>query len=344
MNKISKNILFASLSLFLVIVCFFYSKVLYPFYIGAFIAYLLDPTIDYLEKKKISRNFASSLIIILFFGILLLFSVSIIPIIAQQTIEFLDKFPNLVNKVDVYISKLSVIFNNNMLNLDNINLLKDFHNSVGIIFKNIISKIFLSSVAIINILSLILITPIVSWYFLKDWDKIRTFIINNTPTQYKKNLRKNLKEIDSIVSSFLRGQFSISIILGVYYTIAFYIIGLDYSLFLGVFSGIFTLIPYFGIIVSLILSIYITVLQFMDVYYSFYILLVFFLALLLENYFLSPRIVGEKLGLHPLTILFAVFLFGSIFGVIGIFFAIPITSILFLYYKKFLTYLNSNRK
>ena len=187
MNKISKNILFASLSLFLVIVCFFYSKVLYPFYIGAFIAYLLDPTIDYLEKKKISRNFASSLIIILFFGILLLFSVSIIPIIAQQTIEFLDKFPNLVNKVDVYISKLSVIFNNNMLNLDNINLLKDFHNSVGIIFKNIISKIFLSSVAIINILSLILITPIVSWYFLKDWDKIRIFIINNTPTQYKKN-------------------------------------------------------------------------------------------------------------------------------------------------------------
>ena len=344
MNKISKNILFASLSLFLVIVCFFYSKVLYPFYIGAFIAYLLDPTIDYLEKKKISRNFASSLIIILFFGILLLFSVSIIPIIAQQTIEFLDKFPNLVNKVDVYISKLSVIFNNNMLNLDNINLLKDFHNSVGIIFKNIISKIFLSSVAIINILSLILITPIVSWYFLKDWDKIRTFIINNTPTQYKKNFRKNLKEIDSIVSSFIRGQFSISIILGVYYTIAFYIIGLDYSLFLGVFSGIFTLIPYFGIIVSLILSIYITVLQFMDVYYSFYILLVFFLALLLENYFLSPRIVGEKLGLHPLTILFAVFLFGSIFGVIGIFFAIPITSILFLYYKKFLTYLNSNRK
>ena len=344
MNKISKNILFASLSLFLVIVCFFYSKVLYPFYIGAFIAYLLDPTIDYLEKKKISRNFASSLIIILFFGILLLFSVSIIPIIAQQTTEFLDKFPNLVNKVDVYISKLSVIFNNNMLNLDNINLLKDFHNSVGIIFKNIISKIFLSSVAIINILSLILITPIVSWYFLKDWDKIRTFIINNTPTQYKKNFRKNLKEIDSIVSSFIRGQFSISIILGVYYTIAFYIIGLDYSLFLGVFSGIFTLIPYFGIIVSLILSIYITVLQFMDVYYSFYILLVFFLALLLENYFLSPRIVGEKLGLHPLTILFAVFLFGSIFGVIGIFFAIPITSILFLYYKKFLTYLNSNRK
>ena len=341
MNKLLINrILLLAIFFIIIIASFFYFNTLIPFFIGCFIAYLLSPIVNFFEKKKINRNLASSLICIIFFIFFYTFILLVIPIIVEQTLKFLDKFPSLISRIELQISKLSSLLNYNSFDLSYLEFFKNINESLGDFLKIIIRKIFFSSLAIVNFLSVIIITPIVAWYFLKDWNNIIQFINKNIPNTYQVSVNKNLKEIDEILALFLRGQFFVSIILGFYYFIAFYILGIEYSLFLGVFSGIFSLIPYFGIFISLSLSSYISLLQFADPIYIFYMIIIFFVSFLLEGYVLSPKIIGEKLGLHPLAILYSVFLFGSLLGFIGIFFAIPFASIIFLYYRKFLCNIN----
>ncbi len=342
MNKLALNrILILTIFFTIIITSFFYFNTLLPFFIGLFIAYILSPIVNFFEKKKINRNLASTLILIIFFIFIYSFTFLIIPIIVEQTVKFLEKFPSLLNKIEFQISKISKLINNKFLDINYLDFLKSINESLGSFFKTVIRKLFFSSLAIVNLLSFIIVTPIVAWYFLKDWSKIIFFINKNIPIKYQNIVKKNLKEVDLILAGFLRGQFLVSIILGFYYFIIFHLIGIDYSLFLGVFSGVFSLIPYFGIFISFILSAYISLLQFADPLYIFYIMIIFFIAFLLEGYFLSPKIIGEKLGLHPLAILYSVFLFGSLLGFIGIFFAIPFASIIFLYYRKILFNINN---
>ena len=328
----------------ILIVSIYFSKLLIPFFTGAFIAYLLNPIVTKAEDKKINRNFSALIAIISLLGFIIIFSFSILPLVIQQTIVFLERFPSLIDRAENYFLLLSRALKKYSINIDHISILKDFHNNLGIILKLIINKFFFSSIAIINMISFLLLTPIVSWYFLKDWKKFKIFFINNIPFKYQKNARNNFNEIDRIISSFIRGQVLVSIILGVYYFISFSFIGAEYSIFLGFFSGIFSLIPYFGIIVSFILSSYIIVLQFADINYLLYVTLIFTLSFFLEGYILSPKIIGQKLGLHPLIILYSVFIFGALFGIVGIFFSIPLSCIIYFYYKKILLNLNKEKR
>ena len=143
----------------------------------------------------------------------------------------MEKFPNLLNQIEFQISKISILINSNFLDLNYKEVLKNLNEGIGSFLKALISKLFFSSLAIVNLLSFIIVTPIVAWYFLKDWNRIVLFFKKNIPSKYQKIAKKNLKEVDAILASFLRGQFLVSIILGCYYFIAFFLIGVDYSLF-----------------------------------------------------------------------------------------------------------------
>ena len=334
------RILILIILLSIICISLFYFNILLPFFIGAFVAYLLNPLVNLLERKKLNRNIVSFLLIIIFFILIYSFMLLVIPIIVEQTLRFLEKFPSILNEIELRMSKITDKINSNLFDLNYLDLLKNINQSLGTFFKAVIGNLFFSSIAMVNLLSFLVITPIVALYFLKDWNKITVFIDKNIPRKYKKTFKNNLKEIDVILASFLRGQFLVSTLLGFYYFLTFYTIGIDYSLFLGVFSGVFSLVPYFGIFISLILSAYISLLQYADPIYILYIIIIFTTAFLLEGYILSPKIIGEKLGLHPLAILYSVFIFGSLLGFIGIFFAIPFASIIFLYYQKILRNIN----
>tara|TARA_A100000164_G_scaffold376612_1_gene414009 strand:+ start:572 stop:1609 length:1038 start_codon:yes stop_codon:yes gene_type:complete len=345
MNKLQINKLLLLITfLSIIVTSFLYYKVLFPFFLGVFIAYILDPLVDWLENKKIKRYLATTVILITFFGVMFLVSILIIPILIQQTLDFLEKFPSLVEKVENYISQITGFLNKSFTELNHVDIIKSLHTSLGLILKNFVNKLFLSSLAIFNYLSIVIITPVVAWYCLNDWDRITLFINNNIPKTYQKKIKTNIRELDTILASFLRGQFLISTILSIYYVISFYLIGIEYSILLGIFSGIFSLLPYFGIFISFIVAAYLTLLQFADFYYLFYLILVYLLSFLLEGYFLTPKIMGKKLGVHPLVILFSVFIFGSMLGIVGVFFSIPMASIIFLYYKKFLFNINNYKK
>ena len=194
---------------------------LIPFFIGALIAYLLNPIIKFFDRKKVNRNISSFLTIVTFFLFIYAFTFLVIPIIAEQTVSFWRSFP-VLNQIETQISKISILINSNFLDLNYKEALKNLNEGIGSFLKIVIKKIFFSSIAIVNLLSFIIITPIVAWYFLKDWNRIVLFFIKNIPSKYKKIAKKNLKKVDIILASFFRGQFLVSIILGCYYFIAFF--------------------------------------------------------------------------------------------------------------------------
>ena len=334
MNSIfNKKILAFLLFFILIILVVYLLEILIPFFIGLLVAYLLDPLVDYLEEYKVKRAIATSFILLLFFLIILVLCFLIFPILLIQLKSFLIEFPTVINtlnqKINLVIEYLQKkAFRESNLDLLN-NILPNFSNLITSFLKNIIS----SSLAVFNVITIILVTPIVSWYFLKDWDNIFTHVKSLLPSKQKKVFIKYAKEVDLIFSTYLRGQILVSLFLTLFYFSSFYILGLNYSLFIGIFAGFFSFIPLIGIIISFFITALLAYLQFLDFITIFYISLIFLAAQLLESNYLTPKFVGKRLGLHPLALLFSIFVFGALFGIMGIIFASPLMAAIVFTFK-----------
>tara|TARA_B100002051_G_scaffold265991_1_gene292587 strand:+ start:265 stop:1284 length:1020 start_codon:yes stop_codon:yes gene_type:complete len=329
-NKKTLSLIFLAI---LIILIGYLFEILIPFFFGMLVAYLLDPLVDYLEKNKIKRGIATTIIIFLFFLIILILFFLIFPILSIQLKNFLIEFPTVINTLNYkinflidYLQKKAFLqSNSDILN----NIFPNFSNLITSFIKNIVS----SSLAVFNIITIILITPIVSWYFLKDWDDIIINFNSLFSSKHKKIVIKYAKELDLIFSAYLRGQILVSLFLTFFYFATFYIIGLNYSLFVAVFAGFFSFIPLVGIIISFFITALLGYLQFLDTLTVLYILLIFLSAQLLESNFLTPKLVGKKLGLHPLAVLFAIFVFGGLFGIVGVIFATPLMAAIVFVFK-----------
>ena len=340
MIKINKDILLFLIFVSILFFLWHFSNILISFFVAIFVAYLLDPLVDLLEEKKLGRSLATTLVLFFFFLSFLLISFLILPILIQQIKGFLNLFPNIINETERIINLIIGYIRNFFFNYQSEDILVDFKNNFYVIFDKLFKNVMSSSLAVINLLGIVLITPIITWYILKDWDKIIGSIEKNLPKKYKKNLKKNIKEIDAILAIYFRGQFLVSFSLTVFYSICFFIIDLNYSIFLGVFTGFLSLVPLIGILMSFIISILLTFLQFYDYIHLLYIIFIFTSGQFLESYILTPKIIGKKLGIHPVIIILSIILFGSIFGIFGVFFAIPLTAITILYAVKLVNYLN----
>jgi predicted PurR-regulated permease PerM len=308
-------------------------ELLIPFLAGLLIAYLLDPFVDYLEENKIHRAIATTIILFFFFLIILILCFLIFPILSIQLKSFLIEFPMVIDtlnqKINLIIEYLQKkAFQESSSDFLN-NILPNFSNLITGFLKNIVS----SSLAVFNIITIILVTPIVSWYFLKDWDDILMNLKSLLPSKQKKKFIKYAKEVDLIFSAYLRGQILVSLFLTLFYFSSFYILGLNYSLFIGIFAGFFSFIPLIGIIVSFFITALLAYLQFLEIFIIFYISLIFLAAQLLESNYLTPKLIGKRLGLHPLAVLFSIFVFGALFGIIGIIFATPLMATLVFIFK-----------
>ena len=339
MNSIFNKKLFYLLFFSILIILIVYLlEVLIPFFIGLLVAYLLDPLVDYLEENKVERAIASTIILLLFFLIILSLCFLIFPIFSIQLKNFLIEFPNVINSLNQKINFIIEYLQKRVFsesNLDTINnILPNFSNIITGFLRNIVS----SSLTVFNIVTIILVTPVVSWYFLKDWDNIIINFYSLLSSKHKQIVVKYAKEVDLIFSSYLRGQIFVSLFLTLFYFSSFYLIGLNYSLFVGIFAGFLSFIPLIGIIVSFFITVLLGYLQFLDGLTIFYILLIFFAAQLLESNFLTPKLVGKKLGLHPLAVLFSIFVFGALFGMIGIIFAMPLMATIVYIFKNNLKY------
>ncbi len=308
--------------------------ILVPFLIGLIVAYLLDPFVDWLERKKIKRALGSSIVLFIFFFLTLTIFFLIFPILIIQVKSFLAEFPLIIDNLNSKLVTFTDYLHQKFLLMPSKDLINNFGPSISKFITSTLSNIISSSTAIFNIITLLIVTPIVSWYFLKDWNKILKSIQSMFSSEYKILIKKYSKDINNILDSYLRGQLIVGSLLSLYYFLSFYILDLNYSLFIGLFTGFFSFIPFLGMIISFIITCILSYLQYLDFYYLLYVLIIFSLGQFLESNFLTPNLIGKKLGLHPLIVLLSIFIFGSLFGIIGIIFAIPITSIVLLIFKK----------
>ena len=328
---LEKKYLSLFLILFLLVFLVLASEILMPFLVGIILAYVLNPIVKKLDK--IGLYHVISVILVLFLSLFLFFGsfIFLIPIFLDQLEIVVKKMPILLDNISIYIRN----FNDN-LNIIDENIYSDYfanfiESKSGQIFKYLLDFITISlnkTLAFFNLLGLLLITPIVTFYILFDWDQIIENINFKFSSYLSKGLDKKITNINNVLSSFFRGQLIVNFILAIYYSFTLYIIGVEGSVSIGFLIGILSFIPYLGSLVGLLISLSFTIIQFGSFNFILLVLLVFILGQLLESYYLSPRFVSRSVGLHPLFSMFVIIAAGAAFGVIGILLAIPISAVM----------------
>ena len=309
-------------------------SILTPFVCSIVIAYFLNPLVENFHKQHhISRLRATSLILGLFFSTLISSGLLILPIIYSQMLDFIDTLPSYFRtfssdfypKIYKTISDLGFAADGNF---SNVTIKEQLTAKVFSFSKNILSNALNSSSIIINLLSLIFIMPILLFYFLKDWDVIVKNINDYLPKFGATQIRKVFTEIDKTMSGYIRGQFNVCLMLGIIYAALLSCTGLNFGFLIGFFTGMLIFIPYVGMLIGFTAGIVVALFQWgFDFENIGLVCLVFFIGQIIESNFLTPKLIGSKIGLHPMWLIFGLFFFGILFGFVGVLFAAPLTAI-----------------
>ena len=321
------------LAVFLLLGIFIYllAPILTPFAISALIAYLFDPFADKLESWKLSRTLSVVIVFIVMTIIVFLILLVLIPTLEYQISNLISNLPKyfqyLSDNVTPWLREKfglqTDIFNFSELT----DLLKAHWNEAGGIAKNIVASLSKSSMVVVNWMMNIILIPVVTFYLLRDWDILTARVGELIPRPVYPTINKLVTESNNVLSAFLRGQFSVMLALGVIYSIGLMIIGLDLSLLIGMGAGIVSFIPYLGAITGMVVGAITAFVQFGDPTYVVYVLIVFGVGQLLEGMVLTPWLVGDKIGLHPVAVIFAVLAGGQLFGFVGILLGLPIAAV-----------------
>lgn len=305
--------------------------VLMPFMVGMAIAYFFDPVADKLEEMGFSRTLATSIILIGFFVALVGLALLLIPTLQKQIANAIQLIPLIIDRfrdaIDPILAQLST-----EVDQDTVSSLKEtVQKYAGTALKlatGFISNVWSGGLAILNLLSLLLITPLVAFYLLRDWDRIVDKIDGLLPRDGAPAIREQFRKIDQTLAGFVRGQASVCIVLMIIYAVGLTFAGLNASLLVGIAAGALAVIPYIGATISLVIGVALAVAQFhQDWVPILMVALVFIVGQTLESYVLTPRLVGGRVGLSPIWIIFAMLAGGSLFGLTGVLIALPVAAI-----------------
>lgn len=304
-----------------------FSSVLLPFIAGMALAYFLDPVADRLERLGLSRLMATILILVTFILVFALSLIIIIPILATQLNDFFSHVPDYISQLQTFIANSNAAWLPQWLNGQEATIKENFSKylSEGVGFiGTLFAQIWNSGKALVDIASLLVVTPVVAFYLLLDWDHMIAKVDGWIPRRHVHDIREIAGEMDRTIAGFVRGQGSLCIILGIYYAVGLSLIGLNFGLLIGFFTGMISFIPYIGSTVGLLLAAGVALVQFWPDYVQLIIVVLFFFSgQFIEGNILQPKLVGQSVGLHPVWLMFALFAFGALFGFVGVLVAVP---------------------
>jgi predicted PurR-regulated permease PerM len=307
------------------VVLWFLGDVLLPFVLGGAIAYFLDPVADRLERMGFSRVMATAIITVVGLLAFVLLLLWVIPSLVNQALDLFDVAPTLfANLRDFLIERFPDI-------MDTESPLRQSLVSIGETIKarggELLNTVLSSAAGIINIVMLFVIVPVVAVYLLLDWDNMVARIDQLLPRDHAPTIRKLAKDIDGTLASFIRGMGTVCIILGTYYAVALMLIGLQFGLVVGFVAGLVTFIPYLGALIGGALAIGLALFQFWGDWLSIGLVAgVFLLGQVIEGNVLTPKLVGSSVGLHPVWLILALSIFGTLFGFVGMLVAVPVAA------------------
>ena len=304
-----------------------FRTILLPFIAGMALAYFLDPVADRLERLGLSRLWATVVILVTFVVVFVLSLMIIIPILASQLNEFIQHVPGYITQLQTYITTTNAAWLPDWLSTQTetskANFSKYLSEGVGFL-GTLLAQIWNSGKALVDIASLLVVTPVVAFYLLLDWDRMIAKVDGWIPRHHVGTVREIASQLDSTIAGFVRGQGSLCLFLGIYYAVGLSLIGLNFGLLIGFLTGLLSFIPYVGSTVGLVLAAGVALVQFWPDYVHLVIVVVFFFSgQFIEGNILQPKWVGESVGLHPVWLMFALFAFGALFGFVGVLIAVP---------------------
>lgn len=308
------------------ILIYLLAPVITPFLASALLAYLGDPVVDRLEKFKLSRT--TSVVIVFFMILLVLISLPLIlvPLIEQQISALVVKMPAYLDRAQTFLAPL--LNDANIFNTETIkNAFTSYWKEMGGVASAILKGITTSGFVLIGWIANLVLIPVITFYLLRDWDILVAKVGRLIPRSKLPTVEKLAKESDEVLGSFLRGQFVVMMALGLIYTIGLWIAGLDLALLIGMIAGLVSFVPYLGFIVGILLAGIATIMQFGDPLHLLNVIIVFGIGQALEGMLLTPLLVGDKIGLHPVAVIFSVMAGGQLFGFVGILLALPVAAV-----------------
>jgi len=309
----------------------FFSSILLPFVAGMALAYFLDPVADWLERRGLSRTMATIVILVCFVTIFALALMLVIPIIISQFTQFAAALPGYITELQQIISSPQTSFLPPWISSQIETVKENFSQvlSQGAGFVgSLLAQIWNSGKAIVDVMSLLVVTPVVAFYILLDWDRMVRKVDSWIPRDQVLVVRQIAREMDQSVAGFIRGQGSLCLILGIYYAVGLSLVGLNFGLLIGFVAGMISFIPYIGSLIGLVMAIGVALVQFWpDFPWIIVVAAVFFSGQFLEGNILQPKLVGQSVGLHPVWLMFALFAFGALFGFVGLLIAVPAAAV-----------------
>lgn len=304
-------------------------NVLLPFVVGAGLAYLLDPVADRLERMGITRLWASLLILVVVMLLLALILTALLPLLASQLAGLIAQLPAYLQALRVVASELGQEWVTRAAEADlglEASLVKLADRATGL-FPQVLASLWSGGLVLLNFLALILITPIVAFYLLKDWDRMMARIDGWLPRPHASTLRRLAREIDEAISGFVRGQVIVILLLTLIYVTGLLVIGLNYGLLIGLGAGLISVVPYLGPLAGFLVGGAVALVQYWPAWTPIAAVIgVFVVGQFIEGNILSPLIVGDRVHLHPVWLILALLSFGYLFGFVGLLVAVPIAA------------------
>lgn len=307
-----------------------FGSILLPFVLAGCIAYFLDPAATRLARLGIPRGAAALLLIVALLALALLFLILLYPLILAQIGLLISRIPS-------YITMLNEVIRDALVSLQgrfgdefvDDRLRELAATQVSTIFSFLataLAQLFTGGVALFNVLTLLVVTPVVAFYLLRDWPRMVLRVDAWLPRRYAGVIREQAREIDRILSAWLRGQALCCLILAIYYSVALSAAGLELGLIVGVTAGLISFIPYVGTITGGLVSVGMAAAQFQDWSGVILIASVFLFGNLVEGYVIYPRLLGDRVELHAVIVIFALFAGGAAFGFVGVLLAVPVAA------------------
>jgi predicted PurR-regulated permease PerM len=306
-------------------------SIILPFVAGLVVAYILAPAVARLERRGIRRSLGSLSVLVSFLLAVALMLVLLVPLIQVQVVQLVAKVPGLVHALQAQIGHMMDLLQQHLAADEVVKIRDALTGKLGEAvtwLATAVQSVVTSSIAILNIVSLVIVTPIVTFFMLRDWNEMVAMVDSYLPRPSLDTLRGLGRVISDTLVGFIHGQALICLILATYYTITLTAAGLDSSLAVGVLIGVLAIIPILGVTTGFVLSVGLTAAQYGSWGKIFVVVGIFVFGQLVEANILTPKLVGDRVHLHPVWVIFALFAGGTLFGFVGVLLAVPAAAVI----------------
>lgn len=331
MTKAQQRIWFSISLLVVLVLLYFLRSILAPFLIAAFLAYLGDPLVNLLRRLHLSRTWAATIVFLVIMLILLGLLLFLIPLLWRQVTVLINRLPEVFAWIQQFVLPwINQEFNLNLsFDLNDLKrILAEHWKQAGSVAAEVWKVFSHSGVVIAAWLAKLLIIPVVTFYLLRDWELVLQGIQDLIPRRAEKKVTELARECNEVLGAFLRGQLLVMLALAIIYSLGLAISGLDLALLLGFIAGLLAIVPYLGVIIGVSTASIAALMQFHDWIHVLYVVIVFIVGHILEHTVLTPWFVGDRIGLHPVAVIFAILAGGDLFGVTGVLLALPVAAVL----------------